>query len=100
LGALQLYPTPLYLCQDVIEKLTIIYVDNQGIIAMSKNPEYHAHSKHIAIRYYYLHQEVDARHVTFKYIPTINQAADRLTKTLGKIVFGRFINQLGLKART
>jgi hypothetical protein len=83
-----------------MEKPTIIYADNQGTITISKNPEYHACSKHIAIHYHYLHQEVDAGHVTFKYIPTIDQAANGLTKALGKIAFGRFINQLGLKART
>jgi hypothetical protein len=55
-----------------MEKPTIIYVDNQGAIAISKNPEYYARSKYIAICYYYLCQEVDARYVTFEYIPTIN----------------------------
>jgi hypothetical protein len=83
-----------------MEKPTIIHADNQGAITISKNPEYHAHSKHIVIRYHYLHQEVDTGHIIFKYIPTINQAANGLTKALGKIAFGRFINQLGLKART
>jgi hypothetical protein len=80
-----------------MEKPTVINADNQGAIAMSKNPEYHARTKHIAIRYHYLRQEVDAGNVVFKYISTVNQAADGLTKALGKIAFGRFIDQLGLK---
>jgi hypothetical protein len=45
LGALQLYPTPLHLRKDVMEKPTVINADNQGAIAMSKSPEYHARTK-------------------------------------------------------
>jgi len=79
-----------------MEKPTVINADNQGAIALSKNPEYHARTKHIAIRYHYLRQEVEAGNVIFRYIPTIEQAADGLTKPLGKIAFRRFIEQLGM----
>jgi hypothetical protein len=56
----------------------------------------HARTKHIAIRYHFIRQEVDKDNVCFDYIETSKQAADGVTKPLGKIAFARFISQLNL----
>jgi hypothetical protein len=60
------------------------------------NPEYHGRSKHIGIRHHFIRQELEAGTVTLVYIPTAQQAADGLTKPLGKIAFERFVKQLGM----
>ena len=41
------------------ETATVIYEDNQSAISMTKNPQYHGKAKHIAIKYYFIHEQVN-----------------------------------------
>ncbi|KGO51188.1 Reverse transcriptase, RNA-dependent DNA polymerase [Penicillium expansum] len=84
----------------LLRKPVVIHADNTGAIALAKNPEYHARTKHIAVRYHFLRQEVSSGSVTLEYIPTQEQAADGFTKPLGATAFRRFIDQLGLRPNT
>lgn len=61
---------------------TIIYCDNQGAIALAKNLESHARSKHIDIQWQ--REKIADGSITLKYIPTSEQIADGLTKPLTK----------------
>ena len=79
-----------------LQKPICIYADNNGAIALASNPEFHINTKHIAIRYHRLREEVAAGSVKFVKIPTADMAADGLTKPLGKIMFRRQILQMGL----
>ena len=36
-----------------------IYEDNQGLIALAKNPEFHKRTKHIDIRYNFVREKID-----------------------------------------
>ncbi|KAJ5497613.1 Reverse transcriptase RNA-dependent DNA polymerase [Penicillium fimorum] len=81
----------------LLQKPVVIQADNTGAIALAKNPEYHARTKHIAVRYHFLRQEVSAGNVIFEYVTTQLQAADGFTKPLAATAFRRFINQLGLR---
>ena len=98
LNVLRRNPTPILAPQShqQLTKPTVIRADNQGAIALAKNPEYHARTKHIAICYHFIRQEVDKDIVRFDYIETSTQAADGFTKPLSKIAFARFISQLNL----
>ena len=40
------------------EKKVVIYEDNQSTICLSKNPQFHGHSKHIAIKYHFIRDQV------------------------------------------
>ncbi|KAJ5472307.1 Reverse transcriptaseRNA-dependent DNA polymerase [Penicillium desertorum] len=80
----------------LLVKPVTIHADNTSAIALAKNPEYHARTKHIAVRYHFLRQEVEAKSICFKYVSTKEQAADGFTKPLASIIFKRFVNQLGL----
>jgi hypothetical protein len=84
----------------LLDKPVVIHADNTGAIALAKNPEYHARTKHIAVRYHFLRQEVEAGSICFEYIPIKEQAADGFTKPLGSIMFKRFVCQLGLASCT
>ncbi|KAF0639715.1 hypothetical protein FPSE5266_01344 [Fusarium pseudograminearum] len=75
---------------------TIIFGDNQGAIAMAKNPTQHAKSKHIGIQHHFVREQVTLGHVELKYISTKQQVADGLTKPLPKVDFLRFRSALGL----
>ena len=36
----------------------VIFVDNQGAIELSKNPQHHNRTKHIDVKYYFIHNYV------------------------------------------
>jgi hypothetical protein len=38
---------------------TVIYCDNQGAIALAKNPQFHARIKHIDIQHYFVREKVN-----------------------------------------
>lgn len=59
-----------------------IRTDNQGAQSSSKNAEYHARTKHIDVRYHFLHQEVAAGKLGDLHVSTTEQTADDFTKPL------------------
>jgi hypothetical protein len=82
--AIQSYPT------------TIIHSDSQGSIALSKNPEHHARSKHIDIRHHFVREQVAAGTITLQYIPTEDMLADVLTKPLSREKHTRLVHDIGV----
>ena len=44
-----------------------IHEDNQGSIALAKNPEYHKCTKHIDIRYHFVREKVEDGQVMLQY---------------------------------
>lgn len=76
---------------------TIIYCDNQGAMALAKNPQFHARTKHIDIQYHFSREKVSEGKVDLRYIPTAEQVADGLTKALCKDKFIEFRRALGLE---
>ena len=66
------------------KSIVILNVDNQGAIALAKNPVYHQRSKHIDIRYHYIRLEVENKNVELIYVPSEDNVADIFTKPLTK----------------
>ena len=62
----------------------ILYVDNQGAIALAKNPVYHQKSKHIDIKYHFVRSQVENENVKLVYVPSDENVADMFTKPLPK----------------
>ena len=60
----------------------IIYEHNQSTICLSKNPQFHGRSKHIAIRYHYIRDQVKDGVVDIRYCNTEEMLADMFTKGL------------------
>ncbi|CAG7639035.1 unnamed protein product [Allacma fusca] len=75
---------------------TSILVDNQSAIRLTKNPEMHARTKHIDVRFHYVRELEANQLVHVEYVPTEDQLADSLTKPLlkGKLQHKR--NRLGI----
>ena len=67
-----------------------IGVDNQGTIALAKNPIHQQRSKHIDVRYHFLRDAVTSGIVDLSYVPSNKNVADVLTKP----VSGRKIGDL------
>ena len=72
------------------EEPTIIHEDNQGAIAMSKNPKFHARTKHIDIKYQFIRDKVESGELLLKYCPSSDMIADMLTKALPRTLFQKF----------
>ena len=58
----------------------MIYGDNQGAIALAKNPVYRQRSKHIDVKYHFIRNEVNAGTITIQYCPSAEMIADIMTK--------------------
>ncbi|KAG7479129.1 Retrovirus-related Pol poly from transposon TNT 1-94 [Solea senegalensis] len=67
-----------------------IYEDNQGAIALSKNPVCRQRSKHIDIKYHFVRSAHAEGKISIGYCPTAHMVADVLTKPLTKARFEKF----------
>ena len=67
-----------------------LFVDNQGAIALAKNPVHHQRSKHIDIRYHFIRFDVEEGIVILEYVPSSENYADLFTKPLSGIKFTDF----------
>ncbi len=58
----------------------VLKEDNQSAIAMTKNPQCHGRSKHIAIKHHFVREQVSAGAIELEYCRTEDMIADILTK--------------------
>ncbi|KAF7569560.1 UBN2 multi-domain protein [Pyrenophora tritici-repentis] len=70
--------------------------DNQGAIALTKNPHLHERSKHIDVCYHFIRDLAEQGKLDVAYVPTADMVADGMTKPLQRVAFERFKNQLGV----
>ena len=68
----------------------MIFEDNQGAIALSKNPVNRQRSKHIDVRYHFIRTTQNTGKVVVKYCPTADMAADLMTKASTKFKLQKF----------
>lgn len=69
-----------------------LQVDNASAIKLTKNPELHQRTKHIAIRHHFIRECVEDGHIQISWIKGTENLADALTKALGRSKFEDFIN--------
>ena len=62
------------------------YGDNQGSLSLAKNLEFYQRTKHIAVKYYYIREEVRKGNISLFYVLTEEMAADGLTKALNATI--------------
>ncbi len=65
-----------------MKRTTIVYLHNISVIALSKNPKFHAKSKHIDIQYHYICEQIEKKSIQLEYTPTTFMATDIFTKCL------------------
>jgi hypothetical protein len=63
---------------------TDLFSDNQGAIALAKNPVSHSRAKHIDLRHHFVREAIQDKIIWVQYIPTAEMTADSLTKALGR----------------
>jgi len=75
---------------------TVLNCDNQAAIALSKDGQFHARTKHIDLQFHFIHEAVANGTITLTYCPTQMMTADILTKPLSHGKMGEFAGLLGL----
>jgi hypothetical protein len=75
---------------------TVLFEDNQGAIELSRNPKFHARTKHIDVLYHYVREKVNQNIVSVVYCASKDMLADVMTKGLSKVQFQKFRDMLGV----
>ncbi|PPQ91584.1 hypothetical protein CVT25_012512 [Psilocybe cyanescens] len=75
---------------------TTLFSDNQSAIALTKDHQYHARTKHIDIRFHFICWIVENGSLRLIYCPTDEMIADTLTKALPSPKVKHFAAELGL----
>ena len=73
-----------------------VYSDNEGAIALVKNPEFHARTKHIDVSVHYVRELAEDGKVNIQHTPTESMLADCLTKPLKAVQHMRNMEGIGL----
>ncbi|SGY11597.1 BQ5605_C095g13085 [Microbotryum silenes-dioicae] len=86
-------------------KATLIWEDNQAVIAIALNPAHHGRTKHYNVHHFYIRERVTAGDIRIKYCKTGAMTADILTKPLARNLFelhreGMGMVSLGALTRT
>ena len=81
---------------DTTLEPTTLFSDNQSAIALTKDHQFHARTKHIDIRFHFIRWIVENGSLCLVYCPTNNMVADALTKALPSPKVKHFTKELGL----
>ena len=79
-----------------IQESTTFFEDNQSTIALAKNQSTHGRTKHVDIKYHFIHDYVEARRVKLLYCPTEDMLADMFTKGLSTKRFEKLRQLAGI----
>ena len=82
-----------------ISEATTMFSDNQAAIALTRDHQYHARTKHIDVRYHWIRWVIKQGSLRLVYCPTDNMVADALTKALPSAKVKHFAAGLGLLAK-
>ena len=73
----------------VLDKPTVLYVDNTSAIAVAKDARSCVRTRHVERRYLKIRELIDAGHIELRYVNTTDNCADLLTKALPRVDFQR-----------
>lgn len=73
-----------------------LYIDNNAALKLTRNPEFHAKSKHIDIKHHFIREKVKDGILDTLRVSSKDNIADLLTKTLGKVSHESLVDKAGL----
>jgi hypothetical protein len=80
-----------------VDRTPQLFGDNQGALALAHNPGgRHKGTKHIAVKYYYIRELLKDGVLDLQYVPTAHNTADIMTKPLGRQLFERHREAMGM----
>ena len=71
-----------------------IFEDNEGTIALSKNPVNQRRSKYIDVRYHFIRRTQNAGKIIIKYCPSADMVSEVMTKPVTKFKLQKFRNYI------
>lgn len=75
-----------------------MYCDNASAIKLSRNPVFHARTKHLEVHHHFIRERVLEQEINIQHVSTHDQAADILTKVLPRQKFEKNRHQLGVRS--
>ena len=81
----------------MLDGATTIKCDNQGCIALAKNPKHHSCIKHIDVRHHFIREAIENKVTEVEYCPTEGMVADVLTKALARECHMMLTKAMGLE---
>lgn len=73
-----------------------VYCDNNVAISIAHNPVLHDRTKHVEVDKHFIKEKIDSGKICMSSIPTKNQVADVLTKSLPKRLFDNMVCKLAM----
>lgn len=64
--------------------LTLIFLDNQSVIALIKNPKFHARNKHIDIQIHFVRKQMQVEEFKVEHCNIQNMISNIFTKVLSR----------------
>jgi hypothetical protein len=75
----------------------VLHIDNNCALRLTRNPEYHARSKHIGVKYHFVRDAVmKTKEIDTRRVDTKDNLADILTKSLAAPVHGLLRDRMGV----
>ena len=74
-----------------------IFCDNEGAVALTKEPRDHGRSRHIDRKYHFIRHQVEEGHIVVKRISSEDNPADPLTKGLSRVKHLQHARSISLK---
>jgi hypothetical protein len=68
--------------------------DNNGAVEMADHKTNHGRTKHIFVKHFFVREHIEKKHIKVIRVSTTENLADILTKTMPRITFEKFRNQL------
>ncbi|GEM12880.1 hypothetical protein Rt10032_c34g6897 [Rhodotorula toruloides] len=78
------------------EGAAVLYGDNQGANALSKDPQFHNRTRHLRLTEHFVREQVQDGSICVEYIPTARMLADAMTKALPAPLFERHRDAFGV----
>ncbi|GEM10170.1 hypothetical protein Rt10032_c10g4187 [Rhodotorula toruloides] len=79
------------------EGAAVLYGDNQGANALSKDPQFHNRTRHLRLTEHFVREQVQDGSICVEYIPTARMLADAMTKSLPAPLFERHRDAVGVR---